>query len=287
MIPPLEIQSRIDAHTLVTHQDERRTYLGASVIGEKCVRKLWYQFRWCGTDYWEPRMLRLFARGDREEHVLIDLLRGAGFTVRTPLEDGPEDFQFQDCEGHFAGTADGAISPETLTELLDNKMVIEEAQWFCLSFKTYNKKNFADLKRCGVKENDPKYWHQEQTYMGELGFEWTLFCAVCKDDDELYFEWLPFNQIDFSTNLNKAETIINAQTPPERISNDPKTWTCRYCQFNRICHENTPIPPSLRACRNCAHASPGPAGSWDCAKGHAFGTLCPDYNAIAGGSAAA
>lgn len=58
-----------------------RRHLGASVIGQKCPRKIWYSFRWAFKSTFSPRMLRLFGRGHREEFAFVDLLRKIGVEV--------------------------------------------------------------------------------------------------------------------------------------------------------------------------------------------------------------
>lgn len=278
MTPTSEIIDRIDKHTVETETDEMRDWLGASEIGEKCVRKLWYSFRHCGKEKFSPRMLRLFARGHREEDVFDRLLMGANFIVRRPDRLDKELFQFSDCSDHFRGTADGAAGEGNLAAWAFGELAEDTVDWFMLEFKTYADETFLKLKRTGIREQNPKYFAQMQTYMGELGFDRCLFCAVNKNDDDLYFEWVEFDQLEFEKNLNKAETVINAQSPPQRISNDPESFYCRYCHFKSICHENT---PPLKNCRSCVNARPAEKGTWSCSK-RVFGTVCPEYQAITG-----
>lgn len=266
MIPPADILQRIDAFTLATEKDEMRDWLGASEVGEKCVRRLYYSFRWCGAERFDGRMLRLFARGHREEPELRRLLTGAGFTFVVPQS--KHEFGFSDISGHFRGTADDVGFPPGE----DDPVLFE--------YKTYAEKRFLDLKRLGVKENDPKYYSQAIVYLGELSLTKCLFCAVNKNSDELYFQWIDFDPVHFNACLNKAEAVINATTPPERISNNKDTFTCRYCPFNQICHENSSLPVSNHHCRNCKSASPAPEGQWVCQKGHTFGEVCKDYHFV-------
>lgn len=80
----------LDDYTAKLYDDGHRKHLGASVIGDKCMRKLWYGFRWVrhaeytnhktGEDK-KGQMLRLFNRGHKEEFRLVEWLRGMGFTV--------------------------------------------------------------------------------------------------------------------------------------------------------------------------------------------------------------
>lgn len=274
--PIEEIHRRIADYVQSTEDQGFRQWLGASEIGEKCVRRLWYSFRWCGRELFNDRLLRLFSRGDREESTFTHLLSQAGFIVDSSdsyeTDAELERFRFSDLEGHFRGTCDGFALADSERE--------EDVDWAVTEYKALNDRGFTDLKRRGLKEAYPKYYSQCQTYAGELEKSWTLFCAVNKNDDSLYFEWVPFDQTEFEVCLNKAEVAIGSELPPERYSENRETHTCRYCPFNSICHENQTIPQSYRHCRNCAHGFPAAGGTWECTKNHTFGTLCGDYQSV-------
>lgn len=59
-----------------------RGHLGASMIGRKCSRELWYGFRWAAKPKFSGRLLRLFNRGHLEEFRFIGYLESLGFEVR-------------------------------------------------------------------------------------------------------------------------------------------------------------------------------------------------------------
>ena len=63
-----------------------RTHLGASVLGRKCLRQIWYGWRWAHVVQHQGRLLRLFRRGHREEPNFIRLLTARGFIVRSHAE---------------------------------------------------------------------------------------------------------------------------------------------------------------------------------------------------------
>ena len=288
MITPHQILERIDYFTESTTDQSPRDWLGASQIGEKCVRKLWYDFRRCNHERFDARMLRLFATGDRQEPVMVALLRGAGFEVETPNEGDKEAFRFKDCEGHFAGTCDGVareiLSPED-EEYAD--ALGAENEWFLLEMKTWKSETklqpspgFETLVKQGVKSAAPKHYSQMQVYMGELKLSRALYCARNKNNDDLYFEWVEFDAQHFDECLNKAETVITATEPPQRYSDDRNSFTCKYCIHNSICHANKPVSESNRHCRNCTHGAPAAGGTWECRKGHTFGTICGDYQSV-------
>lgn len=74
------------------HEDTTpRGHLGASIIGKKCSRHLWYSFRWAAPSAFEGRMLRLFATGFKYEKRFIDLLEMCGATVNEYDVDGPRE----------------------------------------------------------------------------------------------------------------------------------------------------------------------------------------------------
>lgn len=59
-----------------------RTHLGASVLGEKCARQVWYGWRWAHITQHTGRLLRLFQRGHREEAALVAYFDRAGWAIR-------------------------------------------------------------------------------------------------------------------------------------------------------------------------------------------------------------
>lgn len=241
----------IDAATLRTAEDGLRPHLGASLIGRPCSKALWHSFRWATRQQHEPRILRLFLRGHREEDNLADLLRAAGITVmQTDPQTGK---QFSFGGGHFGGSMDGACvglpdAPKT---------------WHALEFKTHGAKSFNDLTKKGVQDAKPEHWAQLQCYLAWTGMERALYVAVCKDDDRLHLERIDADKDAAKALFDKAQHIINAPTPPDGISDDPAFYLCRWCEHKDLCHGSAaPVP----TCRSCSHSTPEPGGTWSCAR---------------------
>ncbi|TLG71837.1 hypothetical protein [Methylocystis sp. B8] len=139
-----------------SNDDEERTYLGASIIGEECESKLWYGFRWAMTpEQFDGRMLRLFQTGHHEEARMIDDLRRASLEVWDRDSDTGEQFGVSDVGGYFRGHADGflvgVIEAPTTPHLFEAK--------------THNTKSFAKLKAEGVCKAKPLHYAQMQVYM--------------------------------------------------------------------------------------------------------------------------
>lgn len=220
-------------------------YLGASILGEPCERRLWLTFRWCGAEQFDGRMLRLFDTGSREEARLLDELRAIGVKIEG------QQHEVEACAGHMKGHLDGAA------------LGLEEAPktWHLVEAKTHNAKSFADLGKKGVRESKPKHWVQMQVYMGLAGLTRALYIAENKDTSELYTERVEFDKAEFDKLIAKAGRVIFAAEPPLRISTDAGWYECKLCPFHAQCHgEAVPAP----TCRSCAHSTPIGNGEWHC-----------------------
>lgn len=262
-----------DYHVRISKDDRQRPYLGLSGLGETCMRKVWYGWRHCVKPKFPSRMLRLFRRGDREEFVFLWLLRGIGFEV-FDLDENGKQFSVEDFEGHVKGNTDGVgKAPKKFWK----RGATPHA--FLLEMKTVNDAGFKKYTKNGVEKVSPKYFGQIQGYCGYLELEGALFCMVNKNDDSLYFEYVPFNKRKFQALVDKAEDIVHAQAPPDRMACASVSWyECKYCDAFELCFK---AGSSQKLCRTCIHASPGENKSWVCAKGHEFGTVCKDYKDIA------
>ena len=259
--------------------EDRRGYLGASSIGGECDRALWYGFRWCGAESFEGRMYRLFETGDREEGRFVANLRAIGCEVHDVDPATGRQFGFKAFGGHFGGHMDGCALgvPEA------------PATWHVAEFKTHNRKSFDKLKVFGVHRSKPVHYAQMQVYMHLSGMRRALYLAVCKDTDELYAERVKYSPADAESLMTRAERIITATRPPERITDNPDDWRCRFCNHKTLCHGNPPPGPAVPCdvgCRNCVHATTEMDtnhGRWSCAKhgvtmSHAQqATACEDH----------
>lgn len=255
--------------------DKKRDYLGLSSLGNKCRRATWYDFRKVAKKSWPARMLRLFRRGDVQEYQFMHLLRGIGFEIFERDGNGKQ-FKVTDFEGHLSGSMDGVAKAPKKFWMKGSK-----PRPFLLEFKTYNDSRFNKLVKEKVKKADPKYYTQCEGYMGYNELDLCLFCAVNKNDDDLYFENVPLDKFAFRRLVESAEDILTGDSIPERISSNPSWWMCKNskfkCDFYDICHLGKAADKS---CRSCKHASPGPDKSWVCGKGQEFGTVCEHWKDI-------
>lgn len=251
---------------------KERTHLGLSIIGKKCQREVFYSFRKITKPKFDPRILRLFQRGHREEFFFIHMLREVGISIYNEDPATGKQFKVSDFEGHLAGSMDSVGRDRDL-------LYVDEDRPFLLEYKTYNDDRFKKLKKNGVKENDIQYYTQMQGYLGyddRLGG--ALFCAVNKNNDELHFQWVTPDAVSFEMIQERGELIINATKPPLGISQRKSHWECKFCDFRDHCFKDR--LPSDRSCRSCVHARPAEKGTWVCGIGHEFGEVCEDWEDV-------
>tara|TARA_B100000749_G_scaffold280793_1_gene278842 strand:+ start:19174 stop:20466 length:1293 start_codon:yes stop_codon:yes gene_type:complete len=247
-----------------------RGYLGASSIGIECSRELWYSFRKCSEPSFDGRMYRLFNRGHKEEARFVEELRGIGCEVHEFDENGNQ-FKVIACDGHFLGHTDGAVlglleAPKT---------------WHLLEMKTSSSKIFARIKSKGIEKEKPQHLAQMQVYMHLTGLKRALYLVVNKDTDELYSERVRYDSVRAKGYIDKAQSIIDASSPPARISEKVDSFACKFCDARELCHGVSEVAVKVPAihCRNCSHSTPISDGKWRCDhhSKEIDGTPCEDH----------
>jgi hypothetical protein len=232
-----------------------RGYLGASSIGKECSRELWYEFRKCSKPEFSGRIYRLFDRGHKEEFRFVEELRGIGCEVHEFDADGNQ-FEVIACDGHFKGHTDGAALG-----------VIEAPKtWHLLEMKTSSSSLFKQIEKNGCEIAKPQHYAQMQVYMHLTGLKRALYLVVNKDTDELCTERLRYDSTIAQAYIDKAQSIINASTPPARISDREDSYACKFCDAKALCHGTSSVAvnvPELH-CRQCAHSTPIADGKWLC-----------------------
>ena len=72
-------------------QKPKRSYLGASRLGENCARKLQYEFMGAEPDHlFTGKQLRTFAMGHHLESLVVSWMKDSGFDIRTHNKDGEQ-----------------------------------------------------------------------------------------------------------------------------------------------------------------------------------------------------
>lgn len=230
---------------------EHRPHMGASLIGHECERHVWMSWRWALKPKFPGRVLRLFSTGVREESRLTEELRGIGATVWETDPDTGAQWRVSACNGHFGGSLDGVA--QGLPEAPKTPAVLE--------YKTHSHKSFVQLIEQRVQKAKPQHYDQMTVYMGLMQLDRAMYMAVDKDTDDLYCEWVHFDDERFKALMAKAERLISLTEPPQRISEDPTFFICKFCNFHPVCHGDTAAEDN---CRTCCHVSPVKDAAWAC-----------------------
>lgn len=223
-------------------------YIGAAVAGKNCARAIWYSFRWCKPkETFDARMLRLFNRGHVEELRVIANFRAADLIYYDVKEDGQQ-YGFAACEGHLKGLLDGVL--HEIPDFPNYPVSIE--------IKTHNDKSFKNVASKKVREAKPEHYVQLQLGIGAYGFAGGLYIAVNKNDDSLYYEFVPYNQDAYLQALQRINTIVHMPSPPPKHLSD---FECKYCYFGDTCAQTCRV---VINCRTCTYLNPYKDASWQC-----------------------
>lgn len=233
--------------------EESRPHLGASQIGKKCEREIWYRFRWVLPEKFPGRILRLFETGKLEEQRIVLNLRALGLVVRECDELSGRQFSYFAMGGHFGGSIDAL------------GIGFEESprKTHVLEFKTHNDKSFKVLVKLGLKSTKPEHYDQMQTYMYLSGYDRAVYIAVNKNTDEMYYERIKLDRKHAEEIVDKAGRVIYASVPPPRVSTSPMAPPCLFCNYKLYCRSGYGTPEFN--CRTCLHSTAVEDGSWHCA----------------------
>jgi hypothetical protein len=203
-----------------------RPYLGASIVGDECARKI--QFDWWCKPLLAARVRSIFARGHFFEARAREQLIAAGF------EFAPEsELAFTAANGDLQGHADGLI---TAGPYMPNIHLDFPALWEC---KALNAKNWRAVERNGLDRTFPKYSAQISLYQAYLDkTNPALFTAVNADSCETLFFTHPFNAERAQYWSDRAAMIIAATRKGEllpRFTDDSTDWRCKMCAHRERC----------------------------------------------------
>lgn len=247
--------------------DERRTHLGASVLGADCERSVFYSFRWVSAikvrgrkgeapQAAESRMRRLWNRGHLEEGRFIALLLTAGIQV---YQQDPSSKQFRivDLGGHFSGSGDGVGLG--VPDLPHGVPVL-------LEMKTHSSDSFDSLMSKGVQLSKPQHYVQMNQYMKGFGLLYALYLAVNKDTDDLWAEIVQCDQPNAGAYLERAKRVVFGGKLPARIrGGNPGFYMCKYmCDHTDVCYST--VGPQ-RNCRTCQDVRFNADGTVECTSG--------------------
>jgi len=251
------IKSDINEYCEKTYNDGHRDHLGASIMGEACNRKLWYTFRWVKEEIHDGRMQRLFQVGKDAEPRFIKYLMDIGFEVKAINPVSINQFRISSCNGHYGGSLDGMCKAPARYEISEDLIFLNE-------FKTNGTgAGFTNVEKDGIFKSKPKHYAQLCQYGFHYQLKYGLYIIENKNDSDLTVEIVPLDWNLGAQLENRANQIIQSQTPPERISDQPSYQECKWCHFQSICHFAEEVEKN---CRSCKQAKPVENGEWFCSR---------------------
>ncbi|WP_152051805.1 hypothetical protein [Tautonia marina] len=217
--------------------EPRRSYLGASAIGDECERKLWYSIRpEVPRKPFNAASIKRFDDGHRGEAIMAERLRMVP-GVELWTEDDQTGGQIGGTlfEGRFGWHVDGVIrgllqSPET-PHVWEHKQVGQK------KFDEFGKLKSSLGEKLTLQAWDPVYYAQAVVYMELLDLT-RHFLTVCtpggRDHNACRTE---ANPTMARALLAKAQRILSAGSPPARLSERPEYFKCKMCDFHEACHQ--------------------------------------------------
>ncbi len=164
-----------------------------------------------------------------------DLRKIEGIELHThdPNRDNKQ-YKLDNLGGRLTGRLDGAIKG---LKQLPNELAIWEHK--SVNEKKFDK--FEKLKLANKSNNVLKLWDEIYYSQGQLNmFHAELnhhYLTVSTPGVRKVSSVLTKLDAEYAKALiRKADDIINAKMPPERISSDPENFTCRFCRWKEKCH---------------------------------------------------
>ena len=250
-VQEVEVVDRIyDAIEKKERRPFRLSRLGASGIGDECLKKIWLS--WRGYDNPQPsgRMLRLFETGNLQENRIINDLRDAGYGVWDKYEDGLQ-FAYTDETGHFVVKVDGIIKG----------IPGVEAKPHILEVKTHNTKSFADLEKKGVQASKPSHYFQVQSGMLFSDVDRGFYVALNKDNEQYYVRRIKPDPEVQAEILKRIKLLTEAELAPAGAGDNYEAYPCTWCDYKDVCYGKK---SALKTCRSCEHSKPFENGAWLC-----------------------
>jgi len=196
-------------------------------------------------------MLRLFQRGQNEEHTFNKELRAIGVeVVEVDAASGKQySFKQQDNQ-HFSGSMDAAVLG----------LVEAPKTWHVIDYKTANNTKFKLFEKDGVRETEFKYYAQLIMYMFWSGMERAAIMISNKNDDSIYVERFKASANEARAFIDKAKRVVFSNQAPTKVG-DADYYKCHWCDAYDVCHQDK---VANTGCRTCCHSTPHQDGSWNC-----------------------
>jgi hypothetical protein len=239
-----------------------RSYLGMSIIGDECWRKLFYTFRQVANREISAQGIKVVQDGYVQEKIMADRLKMLPYVqlhTEDPQNPGHQ-IHFTSLLGHFNGNCDGMIcgikeSPKT---------------WHVWEAKAVNDKKFDKLislreekgEKNSLIEWDMIYYTQAQAYMHFSQTDRHYLTVVSPGGRRYISVRTEYNKAFAENAIEKAKTIIfDNWNIPAKLSDKKEFYKCKWCEYSEVCHDSK-VP--FVNCKTCRYSEPINNGRRQC-----------------------
>lgn len=240
-------------------EQTRRDYLGASRLGEECLRRLAYEYHGAEEDAgaaFSDKTLRVFERGHDCEARMARYLKEAGFDLREEKEGGGQ-FGFYTAKDpatgrhRIRGHADGIIMGYARPAgSVWRDAALEGNGWANrLTFpmlwenKGVNNRNFNDIAKKGLAASKPLYYAQINLYMAYFDIPRALFTVENQDTCEIWADVMELDMAAAQSASDRGLAVVTSKRPEDLPQAYPGAdyFACQWCPFKARCWAADPV----------------------------------------------
>ncbi|MGI9304934.1 MAG: hypothetical protein ACR2RB_19850, partial [Gammaproteobacteria bacterium] len=221
--------------------------VGMSTVGDACLRRLWYAFRWCTPRQFNADTLKLFEDGHQGEKQMAERLRRVpALKLHTHDPATGQQYESLDHGGHLRGFIDGAV--RGLHKAPKTWHVWEHKQTAETKFNALVKLIHERGEKAALEKWNFKYWVQAQLYMWYEGMSRHYMTVSTPGGRKTISVRTEVQKKKAKVQVKRALEVIMAERPLERLSDTPSYFECKWCDHQATCHGQEVPAPSCRTC---------------------------------------
>jgi CRISPR/Cas system-associated exonuclease Cas4 (RecB family) len=227
-----------------------RNYLGASIIGDECWRKVFYDFKNCRIREIKCTGIKAIQDGFACELIMANRLKKLPYiTLYTEDPQNPkQQIGIESLLGHLRGHLDGMI-----------KGILEAPlTWHVWESKAVNEKKWDEFVKIRAEHGEKQalqlwdqcYYAQAQIYMHFTRTERHYITVMTPGGRGHVSARTEYNRKYAEMLIDKARQIIfDDENLPSRLSDNREFYKCKWCQFQTICHDGDFSDINCKTCR--------------------------------------
>ena len=225
------------------------------MAGDRCLRAMWYDFRFCEQFGKDAIALRSDELHKSIKAMVINELSSVGCHVSEVDQRNGKPWSVSEYAGHLTGVLDGIVESG-----------IDEApsKPHVLKVITIGVNQFSQVKTAGMEKAMPYHFAGVQVDMLLIDIDRTFVVFHCNDNGELFAERVKLDQEKAKFFIDRTGQVLTSDSPPVGISDNKESSACKTCYMKDVCHNSYMVKPT---CRSCVHATcEMEKGGWSCSK---------------------